>query len=364
MTLLIDISALTSMETDHVLESMFKARHDPPEDDLWVPHQSPFARDLIERLTKLGLDVIHHYQHELTRALHDGYYTVDIKSDSGAKNDSAPKNDSSARTFDTPERINEFIDWLTGKHWQQDYLTEEVAAIILAACVMGGLQRYIPNLTPDKARKILNKIPPTIPEAIKLNMITPARKNGIEYAQSRVAEQIVALREQTRHRFKSMLLREFDGVPIADLPKKARAIEQLAREEFPTLNRDYRRIVITEIGGYINRVLIAGCEEGTKLRRLEKYPKACVHCRAIDDRIYTVVSPDKPDKDGETEVWRGKTNIGRSASPRKRVGDRLVDRSPDERLWAAEDLMHPNCRGTWQVVNPPPAVPAWIEEER
>ena len=49
----------------------------------------------------------------------------------------------------------------------------------------------------------------------------------------------------------------------------------------------------------------------------------------------------------------GKSNLGRSASPRKRVGGALVERLPAERWWIPAGPVHPNCRGFWAVVDKP-----------
>jgi hypothetical protein len=49
-------------------------------------------------------------------------------------------------------------------------------------------------------------------------------------------------------------------------------------------------------------------------------------------------------------IWAGKSNIGRSASPRKRVGNLLVEREPHEMWWIPAGLAHPHCRGRWLPV--------------
>ncbi len=70
--------------------------------------------------------------------------------------------------------------------------------------------------------------------------------------------------------------------------------------------------------------------------------------------MFKVVSPAKEDKDGWSEVWVGKTNAGRSAAPRKRVGDELVERTESELWWPAAGTQHPNCRGTWMRLGEEP----------
>ncbi len=60
-----------------------------------------------------------------------------------------------------------------------------------------------------------------------------------------------------------------------------------------------------------------------------------------------VVDPAREDKDPETMIWSGKTNVGRSASPRKRVGQVLKEREPVEMWQVPVGLVHPHCRGRW-----------------
>jgi hypothetical protein len=121
-------------------------------------------------------------------------------------------------------------------------------------------------------------------------------------------------------------------------------------DQFGTLNRDWRRIAITEAGEAMLQGQIAALPYGTKVKRVERYTNACAFCRSIDGRVATVVDPAKPEKDTEREVWVGKNNIGRSASPKKRVGDMLVARPPEEMWHLPAGLAHPHCRGRWVVL--------------
>ena len=59
------------------------------------------------------------------------------------------------------------------------------------------------------------------------------------------------------------------------------------------------------------------------------------------------MDPAKERKDWDNEIWVGKSNVGRSASPRKRVGDAFVEREPEEMWTIPAGLAHPHCRGRW-----------------
>jgi hypothetical protein len=121
-------------------------------------------------------------------------------------------------------------------------------------------------------------------------------------------------------------------------------------ERFGTLNRDWRRIAITEAGENMNQGLIASLPPGTKVKRIEQYRGACPFCAKWDGAVLEVVAADAPKKDWKTQIWPGKNNIGRSSAPRKKSPLGLVERTPEE-LWApAAGLFHPNCRGRWRVM--------------
>lgn len=118
-------------------------------------------------------------------------------------------------------------------------------------------------------------------------------------------------------------------------------------DEFSTLNRDWRRIAVTEAGEAQTQGYIASLPLGTKVERVEQYANACKFCKKIHGRVAEIVSPNAPDKNPETQIWAGKNNIGRSASPRKRVGNVLVPRTEEEMWQLPAGLAHPHCRGRW-----------------
>jgi hypothetical protein len=127
-------------------------------------------------------------------------------------------------------------------------------------------------------------------------------------------------------------------------------------DEFGQLNRDFRRIAVTEAGECCNTGYIMAQSPGTKVRRQEAYRGVCDFCKSISGKVFTVVDPAKLDKDGDTKVWAGKTNIGRSAAPRRRQGGGLVERPSSEMWWVASGVQHPHCRGSWlPVTDEPPA---------
>jgi hypothetical protein len=194
--------------------------------------------------------------------------------------------------------------------------------------------------------------------------LKPELRSAIEFGRARACENVVQLSDQARHRMRKLVVDYQEATFLGDRAGAAESLQGRLLDEFGTLNRDWRRIAVTEATENIDQGFVASCAPGTRLRRIERYRGACPFCRKIDGAIMTVVAASAPVKDGETEVWLGKTNIGRSASPQRRVGGKLVDREPHERWWIAAGAQHPHCRGSWVRVTgatPDPEFNAWLD---
>lgn len=153
------------------------------------------------------------------------------------------------------------------------------------------------------------------------------------------------------------------GAPVVS----GHSLETKLLDQFGTLNRDWRRIAVTEAGEAQTQGYIASLKPGQKVKRVEQYKGACAFCRRIDGVVVTVVEPSMENKDPDTMIWPGKNNVGRSASPRKRVGDLMVEREPDEMWTIPAGLVHPHCRGRWiptieERPGDDPDFAAWLRE--
>ena len=194
-------------------------------------------------------------------------------------------------------------------------------------------------------------MPSTIPATAKQFGLPDIQRQVIEFGQARCCQYVTNVTESVRGRLKAAIVgwqeQQFQGVPSV-IAK--RDLQGTLLDNFADLNRDWRRIAITESGEAANQGLIASLPVGTMVKRIEQYHGACDYCRSIDGKVYTVVSPDKPDKDGDTEIWAGKNNYGRSGAARKRTSEGMVDRLPSELWWAPTGLVHPNCRGRLVVL--------------
>lgn len=136
-----------------------------------------------------------------------------------------------------------------------------------------------------------------------------------------------------------------------------RSLEQQLRDTLDA-TRDWRRLAISETNkasnlGYADAVLAKG--SGRKVKFLA-YPNACGYCRSLDGKVLTLLegplvdySEFEPGSDQyqelaagwDTMIWPGKSNVGRSSSPRTADGR---DREHHERWTPVIPGLHPHCR--------------------
>ncbi|MBI3131466.1 MAG: hypothetical protein HYZ13_09085 [Acidobacteria bacterium] len=123
-----------------------------------------------------------------------------------------------------------------------------------------------------------------------------------------------------------------------------KALQRKLFDRFSEQNRDWRRLALTETAAAVsNGTLVAvDPEEGWEAEWVAS-PTACAWCRRWHGQSFRVMSPEDPRKDGQREVWPGKSNLGRSPSPRRRDGHL---RGEAELWWPAQPC-HPNCRCQW-----------------
>jgi hypothetical protein len=123
-----------------------------------------------------------------------------------------------------------------------------------------------------------------------------------------------------------------------------RVLQQRLFDQFSEQNRDWRRLALTETAAAVAHGSLSAVnpEEGWEAEWVAA-PTACSQCSRWNGRRFRVVDASKPNKDGDTEVWPGKTNQGRSASPRTREGRR---REKHEQWWPTQPC-HPCCSCQW-----------------
>lgn len=359
--LLIDIGSLSCGCTDHALESIYKAQR-IQDDSLWTRHHDPFVSDHIEAVTTRGIDILTKILEALQLFLEGGELA---KADQLGR--WSPQQLATVRRQLEGKKRSQFAlddwmllaDWIIQRYLPAETVITESEYLAVRSVFAGRIQAALEGRDiPDSTKAAVVAAAPTTMRAAE----TFGKPAGLEvavlnFARARAAELITDIGDRTRHRIKSLILEHEQNVAIGSPDATVARLQEKLFDEFAILNRDWRRIAITETARNANEGFLAALPPGSRVKRMEAYATACAFCRSIHGKVYKVVSPSKDDKQGWAEVWIGKTNVGRSAAPRKRVGDELVERTESELWWPAAGTQHPNCRGTWvRLGDEPPRV--------
>lgn len=379
--LLIDLGELDTCCTNHALETLAKAisGEDGPH-DIWEPHHSPFVQSIIELFTKRGLLLLTQVQKGLNLWL-DGamHQHAEHVQPPGLVQHWTPTESDLVRLYLTslpPEKFaysdwSLVVDYLLHTYMPEEVLHAEAEWFAVRSAIMGKVQANIEAkglaLTVPQANPIAAALPSTILGAQQAFNFGSAMDAVMAYGQARCMDQVVGLTAGARAKIKKTILehtfQKMQGNPEAT----KQALQSRLFDEFADLNRDWRRIALTEAAENANQGMISALVPGSRVRRVEQYKGACSFCKKIDGVVMEVVDPSAKDKNGDTQVWTGKTNIGRSAATRKRVDGELVERVPSEMWWIAAGVQHPHCRGGWDTM--PGATPGqspqfqqWLDE--
>lgn len=343
------------------LEYLFKARQEGGDDFIWTPHDSLLIRKMIELFTKRGLMRLESVRKALLRwqKFTPTPFTVPaLKPPIAMMNRWTPEEKALVQLYleSLPPSMWSLDDHMLSvelvvqTYLPHDELVTEAKWLATKATMMGKvennwLKKQDPTL--KEADALLARMPSSPEEAAYFPM-APKERTTLEFANFRAAENVVNLSDNVRKTMRNVVARQVEKKMQGDT--SGQSMEQELFDTFGELNRDWRRIAITEAGEAQLQGMIAGCKPGDKVKRVEQYASACQFCKKIDGVVATVVDANHPNKDPDTMIWAGKNNIGRSASPRKRVGDQLVKRTPEEMYWLPAGLAHPHCRGRWVPV--------------
>jgi hypothetical protein len=362
--LLVDLGGLSACCTDHALEGLAKAisGEDGDAHDIWEPHHNPFIQRIIELFTARGLVMLEHVQTALMAwadgKLHNPAAKPVAKPAPYVQN-WTPEESSLVHLYLTSLPAEAFtfsdysllVDYLLHSYMPETVLRTEAEWFAVRSSILGRVQAVMDGKAPTvpELDPLIAAMPLTIAAAQKAFKFS--KLDAImEYGNARCAEQVVGLAASARQRLKKAIMehtyKRMTGDPIAT----RQDLQQKLLDEFATLNRDWRRIALTEAGENANQGMLATLTPGSRVKRIEQYKGACPFCKRIDGAVMEVVPADAPDKDGDKQVWPGKTNIGRSSAARKRVGDELVERLPSEMWWIPAGTVHPHCRGGWHLM--------------
>lgn len=379
--LLIDLGRLTECCTDHALEGLAKAisGEDGRAHDIWEPHHSPFIARIIELFTKRGLTMLEHVQNGL-KMWADGKMNSGLQPPTakpGFVENWTPEQSELVHLYLTslpPEQFS-FDDWgllvdyLLHTYMPDQVLRTEAEWLAVRSSIMGRVQANMAGkaITAAQLDPVLAALPLTVAGAQKAFNFGSKVDAVMEYGRARCMAQVVDLTASARSKIKKTILEHTLGQMQGDPIATREVLQSKLFDQFADLNRDWRRIAVTEAGENANQGMLATLTPGARVKRIEQYKGACPFCKKIDGTVFDVVAPDAPNKDGDKQVWVGKTNKGRSASSRKRVGAELVDRLPSEMYWVPAGTVHPHCRGGWFLMPGPsahddPVFQKWLDE--
>jgi hypothetical protein len=375
---LIDVSCQCPEHTDATLEFIFKALGDDPGDAIWDKHPNPLIRRIVEMFTRRGMDRVSGLRDELQRWIAGAEHhpsAAGMARPIGAMVRWTPTELGMTRAYLEALAPEQFeledwgllVDYLVQRYLPAGDMRADADWLSTRSNIMGRVQAVLEEPTESQADTILAALPATREAAGDVFGLTHVQRAVMAYGNAHCADNVVAWTDAARLRLRRVVMDYAEAQMLGDKAKAASSLETRLLDEFGTMNRDWRRIAVTEAGENMNQGMIASLKPGTRVKRVEKYRGACAFCRSIDGKIMLVVAPGDADKDGAKQVWVGKTNLGRSASPRRRVGGELVDREPHEMWWIPAGTVHPNCRGVWIPLGEPtrkvdPKFSAWMDD--
>lgn len=337
-----------------------KAIRDGQDGNLWLPMDSPYLTDLVEAFTHAGQTQIQSFKDALSGWLAAHGQPQKKKGLPALLMPAAPIHwtekeldawfayfTAKPRYMWTPEDWSMLVEWLLQKYWSPQWAASMGDWLAVKSTLLGQIEAGLAANPPSAklAAMLASAIPASLPAAVTLGLpVSGITHAMVEFARARCAQAIVDMGDRMRDGVRAIVLEHQRAVALGG---KLENLEQMLFNRYATANRDWRRIAVTEASENAAQGVVSASKPGDKLKRVEQYKGVCAWCHKIDGRIVTVVAASKGKKDGETEVWPGKTNIGRSSSPRKRMGTFLVEREPHELWWIAAGAQHPNCRGRW-----------------
>lgn len=380
MGFLLDLFDVPEHVCNDAIEGVYKALsdgHGHDMDGIWLPMDSPFVARLVELFTQRGLDRLEAFRRELLAWSEGARHKPGerIQRPAGVMERWTDSERSLVKLYLEHLPPGEWtlddymlsVDYLAQRYLPEDDMRAEAEWLTTRSSLMGRVQANMEKLDAKQADAVVSALPSTVDAAVSMFSTTAAQHAMMDFARVRCAENVRHLANDVRHRMRNLIAQHVEAKVLGTDRAGGSSLETKLADEFAVLNRDWRRIAVTEAGNAQTTGFVASMPLGAKLKRVEQYKGACAFCRKIDGKVVTVVNPAMENKDPETMIWLGKDNIGRSASPRKRVGNLLVDREPHEMWQIPAGLVHPHCRGRWveTIQDRPgddPDFGAWLRE--
>jgi hypothetical protein len=373
---LVDLGAVPDAHCNHCTDALHKALSEDPAGDntgLWDKHANPWIAEHVEDVTRQMQEAIRHIQEDFSKLLLGESISTLAKAENWTRWDDQKFAAVKAHLEGLKPIEYTLDDWMMAAEYViHRYLPPSVINTMaeymtVRATLLGKISACAAKLPPrliDSVRQLV----PTSFAKVPARILSAVESGILRVSKARAALHIGNVTSAQRARMQELVIEHVQAGVLGQKEGTNQALKTRLFDSFGQMNKDMRKIAVTESGECVNQGFISATGPGHKVKRLEAYKGACPFCASINGKVFTIVPADKPDPDGKTEVWEGKTNIGRSASPRKRVGGVMVDRTEKEMWWPAAGVMHPNCRGAWQVVvdTPPQMTPgfkSWMDAQ-
>jgi hypothetical protein len=207
------------------------------------------------------------------------------------------------------------IDFLVQRYMPLELLLEEGEWLATKAQLMGRVQAHTGTMEAGAASAIAEALPGTVAGAQAMFAYSDAEAAILSFGKESCCDAIVSLTEDMRHRLRRVVLdhqrRKLAGEEVDD-----KTLESQLFDKFDSLNRDWRRIAVTEAGEMANQGVIAHMDPGTHVRRLEMYHGACAFCRSLDGRVFRVTTASMiPRRTASTTSGRARRTWAARARP-------------------------------------------------
>lgn len=234
------------------------------------------------------------------------------------------------------KKIN-FVDWatrllVTGVLWATyEKLGKPVGPGLLALSLAKIDQDHVYGR---------RKVSGVLAQVENIDDVLPFRKEQIELLKLSLASAGNNLREISDHA-KSQIKRVLIDSQVTKMGP--RELEKRLRETFKGIDRDWRKVTVTESASTAINGYLFTQGDGQQVV-VQSAADCCDWCREmLHGKIFTVLhkAPDPANtKLWETALWPGKSNVGRSRHKKARGG---VSRSASQ-LWMPCCPLHPSCR--------------------
>jgi hypothetical protein len=313
------------------------------ESDIWAQDSDPILGPIETALYALGSTYLQHVHRDLHTALalpanhlsdlQDAYPRIQVLAKASDREREALLNRAytsirallakrglgqQSRGVD-PEDYDRLITATTDKWRAEGRITTRAQRLAVAAHIAGHLRaQAAPHAD---ARRYITEI-------------GDRERERVQYANARAAMYVTRLDENTRYAMRQVI---YGWEQDRGSPSR---LEQSLREAFAALNRDWRRIAITEASFSRANGVLGALRTGTRVE-WRAAADACPHCRRLHLRSFEVVAADAAERDPQSHVWVGKASAERGEDGKRRpVGS-----------YPAIPL-HPHCRCAWRVLLP------------